>query len=59
MTGVPAHNVNNNCATSSSALHLGKNLVAGGVYDCVHCFGDEKMQVGSISNQFSDRNDPL
>jgi len=59
MTGVPVHNVNNNCATSSSALHLGKNLVAGGVYDCVLCFGFEKMQVGSISNQFSDRTDPL
>jgi hypothetical protein len=27
MTGVPIYNVNNNCSTGSSALHLAKNLV--------------------------------
>jgi sterol carrier protein 2 len=27
MTGIPIHNVNNNCATGSSALLLAKNLV--------------------------------
>jgi len=27
MTGIPIYNVNNNCATGSSALHLAKNLV--------------------------------
>jgi acetyl-CoA acetyltransferase len=27
MTGVPVYNVNNNCATGSTALHLAKNFV--------------------------------
>lgn len=39
MSGVPIYNVNNNCATGSSALHLAKNLVAGGVYNCVLAAG--------------------
>ena len=39
MTGIPIYNVNNNCATGSSALHLAKNLVAGGVYNCVLAAG--------------------
>ena len=43
MTGIPIYNVNNNCSTGSSALHLAKNLVQGGVYDCVLALGFEKM----------------
>jgi len=39
MTGVPVYNVNNNCATGSTALHLAKNFVEGGVYDCVMALG--------------------
>ena len=29
MTGIPVYNVNNNCATGSSALYLAKQLVSG------------------------------
>lgn len=43
MTGIPIYNVNNNCATGSSALNLCKNLVEGGVYDCCLALGFEKM----------------
>lgn len=43
MTGVPVYNVNNNCATGSTALHLAKNFVQGGIYDCVMALGFEKM----------------
>lgn len=43
MSGVPIYNVNNNCATGSSAIHLAKNLIAGGVYNCVLAVGFEKM----------------
>jgi acetyl-CoA acetyltransferase len=39
MSGIPIYNVNNNCATGSSALHLAKNLIAGGVYSCVLAVG--------------------
>ena len=59
MTGVPIYNVNNNCATGSSALHLGKNLIAGGVYKCVLAAGFEKMQRGSLGSNFKDRTNPI
>jgi acetyl-CoA acetyltransferase len=43
MTGIPIYNVNNNCATGSSALLLAKNLVEGGLYECALALGFEKM----------------
>lgn len=39
MTGVPIYNVNNNCSTGSSAMHLAKQLVEGGIYECVLALG--------------------
>ncbi len=59
MTGVPIYNVNNNCATGSSALHLCKNLVEGGVYDCCLALGFEKMERGSLAIKYPDRTNPL
>ena len=59
MTGVPIYNVNNNCSTGSSALHLAKNLVEGGVYDCVLALGFEKMEKGSLQMKYPDRTMPL
>ena len=59
MSGVPIYNVNNNCATGSSALHLAKNLVAGGVYSCVLALGFEKMETGSLTLKFPDRCNPM
>lgn len=59
MTGIPIYNVNNNCATGSSALHLAKNMVAGGVYSCVLAAGFEKMARGSLSATFNDRTNPV
>lgn len=59
MTGIPIYNVNNNCATGSSAIHLAKNLVAGGIYSCVLAAGFEKMARGSIAAAFSDRTNPI
>jgi sterol carrier protein 2 len=59
MTGVPIYNVNNNCATGSTALHIAKNLVEGGGYDCVMVLGFEKMERGSLSMKFPDRTNPL
>ena len=48
MTGIPIYNVNNNCATGSSALHLGKKFIQGGIYDCVMALGFEKMGIISF-----------
>ncbi|MEO3828861.1 lipid-transfer protein [Actinomadura sp. B10D3] len=58
-TGIPIYNVNNNCATASSALFLAKQLVEGGIADCVLALGFEKMRPGSLSTTFQDRTSPL
>ena len=41
--GIPMFNVENACASSSSALHLGWLAVAAGLYDCVLVAGFEKL----------------
>src|SRR3954453_17023682 len=41
--GIPIFNVENACASASSALHLGWQAVATGVYDVVLCLGAEKL----------------
>ncbi|MFI7388883.1 thiolase C-terminal domain-containing protein [Streptomyces sp. NPDC049813] len=48
LTGVPVYNVNNNCATGSTALMLARQFVAGGVSDCVLAVGFEKMKRGAL-----------
>lgn len=48
LTGVPVYNVNNNCATGSSALMLARQFVEGGVCDCVLALGFEKMKRGAL-----------
>ena len=48
LTGVPVYNVNNNCATGSSALMLARQFVEGGVSDCVLALGFEKMKRGAL-----------
>ena len=59
MTGIPIYNVNNNCATGSSALHIGKNFIQGGIYDCVMALGFEKMFTGSLKTFYTDRTSPM
>ncbi|MER8011068.1 lipid-transfer protein [Streptomyces sp. NPDC094149] len=48
LTGVPVYNVNNNCATGSTALMLARQLVRGGSADCVLALGFEKMKRGAL-----------
>lgn len=43
IAGVPFFNVENACASASSALHLAVRSVASGQYDCVLALGVEKM----------------
>ena len=59
MTGIPIYNVNNNCATGSTALYMAYQMVHGGLSDCVLALGFEKMQKGSLSSQFNDRTNPI
>jgi len=58
LTGIPIVNVNNNCATGSTALWLGRQAIASGEAECVLVVGFEQMQRGAIAAQFTDRPDP-
>lgn len=55
MSGIPVFNVNNNCATGSSALFLARQLVASGAVDCVLALGFEQMQPGALKTHWDDR----
>merc|ERR1711977_358317 len=35
MTQIPIYNVNNNCSTGSTGLHLGRTMISGGMADAV------------------------
>ncbi|MFD8543817.1 lipid-transfer protein [Streptomyces sp. NPDC059649] len=48
LTGVPVYNVNNNCATGSTALMMARQFVASGLNDCVLALGFEKMRRGAL-----------
>ncbi len=58
LTGIPVTNVNNNCATGSTALWLGRQAIAGGEAECVVVVGFEQMQRGALGVFYQDRPDP-
>ncbi|MGT2470038.1 lipid-transfer protein [Paraburkholderia terrae] len=55
MTGIPIINVNNNCATGSSALFLARQAVASGAVDCALAVGFEFMGPGALRSVWTDR----
>uniref|UniRef100_A0A9L0J276 Sterol carrier protein 2 n=1 Tax=Equus asinus TaxID=9793 RepID=A0A9L0J276_EQUAS len=59
LTGIPIVNVNNNCSTGSTALFLARQLIQGGMADCVLALGFEKMEKGSLGTKFADRTNPI
>lgn len=59
MTGIPIYNVNNACSSGSTALFMAKQLVEGGMADCVMAIGFEKMQRGPLKGKFDDRTNPM
>jgi acetyl-CoA acyltransferase len=59
MTGVPVVNVNNNCSTGSTALYLAAQAIRGGLADCTLALGFERMQPGSLTSSYSDREQPM
>jgi acetyl-CoA acetyltransferase len=56
LTGVPVINVNNACASGSTALFVARTAVAGGMVDCALALGFEKM--GKVAS-YDDRAYPL
>jgi acetyl-CoA acyltransferase len=59
LTGIPVMNVNNNCATGSSALWLARQAVRGGLASCAMAIGFEKMERGSLGVKYTDRTSAL
>eukprot|EP01108_Squamamoeba_japonica_P000421 TRINITY_DN1127_c0_g2_i1.p1 TRINITY_DN1127_c0_g2~~TRINITY_DN1127_c0_g2_i1.p1 ORF type:complete len:437 (+),score=88.33 TRINITY_DN1127_c0_g2_i1:40-1311(+) len=59
MRGIPIYNVNNNCATGSTALYMAYQFVGGGVSECCMALGFEKMQRGSLKSTYEDRTNPM
>ena len=59
MSGVPVFNVNNACASGSSAVFLARQAVRGGAADCVLAFGFEQMPAGAMELFFADRDNVL
>lgn len=55
LTGVPIFNVNNNCATGSSALFLARQAVQSEVVECALAVGFEQMFPGPLLKMFQDR----
>lgn len=59
MTGIPIVNVNNNCATGSTALFLARQAIESGAAECVLALGFEEMRPGAIGAVFEDRPSPF
>lgn len=59
LTGVPVVNVNNNCATGSTALFLARQAVASGAIECALALGFEQMVPGPLKGAWTDRPSPL
>ncbi|MFF3493255.1 lipid-transfer protein [Streptomyces sp. NPDC002795] len=58
-TRVPVLNVNNNCASGSSALWLARQAVESGAVDCALAVGFEQMPPGALGAKWADRPAPL
>jgi acetyl-CoA acetyltransferase len=59
LSGIPVVNVNNNCATGSTALFLARQAVASGAVDCALALGFEQMVPGPLKGAWTDRPSPL
>ncbi|WP_434643176.1 lipid-transfer protein [Achromobacter piechaudii] len=59
LTGIPVFNVNNNCASGSSALFLARQAVESGAVECALAVGFEQMSPGALKGVYEDRPSPL
>jgi len=59
LTGIPVFNLNNNCATGSSALFLARQAVECGAVECALALGFEQMQPGALKGAYDDRPSPV
>lgn len=59
INGTPIFNVNNNCASGSSAFSLAAQAVKSGAVDCALALGFEEMSPGAIDMVFPEKVSPL
>lgn len=59
MTQIPIYNVNNNCSTGSTGLHMARQLLSHGTTNVILVVGFEKMFPGSLQTFFNDRVSPM
>jgi len=55
ITGIPIFNVNNACATGSTALYLARQAVESGAVDVALALGFEQMNPGALGMTYTDR----
>ena len=58
-SGIPVVNVNNYCASGSTALWLGRQAILAGTAQCVLVVGFEQMTRGAIGSLYTDRPESL
>lgn len=58
MSTIPIVNVNNNCATGSTALFLARQAVESGAVECALALGFEQMVPGPLIKMYQDRPTP-
>ncbi|MFD2422649.1 lipid-transfer protein [Amycolatopsis pigmentata] len=58
LSGIPIVNVNNNCASGSTALWQARKSVASGDADVVLAVGFEQMRAGALRGNWDDRQAP-
>jgi acetyl-CoA C-acetyltransferase len=59
ISGIPIVNVNNNCASGSTAFALAAQAVRGKEVDCALALGFEEMSRGAIEMMFPEKTDPI
>lgn len=59
ITGIPITNVNNNCASGSTAFAHAAQAIKYGISECAMALGFEQMSPGAIEMVFPDRLSPI
>lgn len=59
ITSIPIINVNNACATGSTAMYYGYSVIKSGQAHCTLALGFEKMAPGSLGTMYMDRANPF
>jgi sterol carrier protein 2 len=59
LTGIRISNVNNACASGSTAIHLARQAILSGESECVLAVGFEQMTPGALGSAYGDRPHPI